>query len=370
MVDTVEVMQGTRREIMVAGAVAVAAGILGAQLLSGLFAELRYLLVLVGTALFLSLAMEPTVSALERRGWRRGVGAISVMLSAASVIGGMVGVGGAVLVSQADELLASLPQILEAAERELLSWGVEVDLSSLTGPGGVLENISTRLSESAIEASGKVLGGVGTALALSFFVFYLSADGPRLLRAVCSVLPAERQSHVYLAWRIAVEKAGGYIYARLVLALASSVAHTAAFYAVGVPYPIPLGIWAGVVSQAVPVLGAYLSGVLPAVVAIGVDTRTAVLSVLVVVAYQQVENLVLAPRITRNAVNVHPLAGFGSVLAGAATLGWVGAVFAVPVVATASSFLSAFVTRHDVVEEQPVPAPVARWRRDRIDRDD
>jgi predicted PurR-regulated permease PerM len=359
------VVKESRREIIVIAAAAVAVGIIGAQVLSSLFSEMRYLILLGGTALFLSLAMEPAVAGLERRGLRRGIGTGAVMCSAVLVVGGLVAGGGAVLMAQADDLVDSLPEILAATQSQLAAWGWEVNLIALSEPGGALYDLSGRFSDAAVSVSTRVLGGLGSMLALGFFVFYLSADGPRMLRAVCSLLPAERQSHVYLAWRIAVEKAGGYIYSRALLSALSSLVHTAAFVAIDTPYPIALGIWAGVVSQAIPVLGAYLAGALPAVVALAASPRTAIAVVVVVVAYQQIENLLIAPRVTRNTVHIHPLVGFGSVLAGAAALGWVGALFAVPVVATVSSFTSVFITRHDVVEDPPTPRPVTHWRRGR-----
>ena len=65
------------------------------------------------------------------------------------------------------------------------------------------------------------------------------------------------------AWEVAIDKTGGYLYSRALLALVSSLFHGIAFSIVGVPYPVALALWVGLVSQFLPVIGTYLAGVLP-----------------------------------------------------------------------------------------------------------
>ena len=157
--------------------------------------------------------------------------------------------------------------------------------------------------------------------------------------------------YIVRAWELAIEKAGGYTYSRFVLAAVSSVVHSVGFVVLGVDYPIPLSISVGVVSQLTPVIGAYLAGALPVVVALGVSPGRTVGVLAVLVVYQQVENLVLAPRVTRSAVSVHPLAGFLSVLGSVAVLGSVGALVAIPTLATVVAFTSSLLTRHDTIPQ-------------------
>jgi predicted PurR-regulated permease PerM len=354
-------MKATTRRLSLAASIAV--GILAAQVAAGIVSQLHHLLVLVACALFCSIVMEPAVSGLERRGVRRGVAAGVVMGMSVAFAGALIVAGGAVAVTQGGNLLNQLPEILAATEAQLSSWGFDVRLAGLAADGGPLAGLEERLGDALMRSSGRIAGSVASALTLAFVVFYLSADGPRLLRSACSLLKPERQAYVYQAWTIAVEKAGGYIYSRLVLLVISSIVHSAAFAAAGVPYPVPLGLWVGMMSQLIPVLGAYLGGALPVVIALSSSPRLAVAAVAIVVVYQQVENFVLAPRVTRSAVNVHPLTAFLSVLVGVATIGWVGALLAIPVAATASSIAATFITRHDVVHDHPsVARPRRSWR--------
>ena len=73
-----------------------------------------------------------------------------------------------------------------------------------------------------------------------------------------------------------------------------------------------------------------------------------------VVVYQQFENYVLQPKLTSKTVDIHPAVAFGSVIAGTALLGAVGALIAIPAIATLQAFLGAYVKRYDVTDDPRV----------------
>ena len=152
------------------------------------------------------------------------------------------------------------------------------------------------------------------------------ADGPRLRRVICRRLRPDRQQRVLHAWELAIDKTGGYLYSRALLALLSAVFHTAAFSVIGLRYPVALGIWVGLVSQFLPVIGTYLAGVLPVLVALLDDPIRALWVLIVIVIYQQIENYLFAPRITARTLELHPAVAFSAAIAGAAMLGPVGAL--------------------------------------------
>ncbi|MEZ5167638.1 MAG: AI-2E family transporter [Acidimicrobiales bacterium] len=87
----------------------------------------------------------------------------------------------------------------------------------------------------------------------------------------------------------------GYIYSRLILAVLSSIAHFIAFEAIGIPFPLPLALWVGVISQFIPVVGTYIAGALPLVIGLLDDPGRGIAVLIVIVVYQQIENYVFAP---------------------------------------------------------------------------
>jgi predicted PurR-regulated permease PerM len=107
----------------------------------------------------------------------------------------------------------------------------------------------------------------------------------------------------------------------------------------------------GLVSQFIPVVGTYIAGAFPLLVAL-LDSPSKALAVLIlIVVYQQIENYFFAPKITAQTMEIHVAVAFGAVIAGSAVLGPVGALVALPAAATIQAFASSIVSHYDVVEE-------------------
>ena len=198
---------------------------------------------------------------------------------------------------------------------------------------------------------------------IGLFTFYLVADGPRFRRSICSVLPQERQRVVLDLWELAISKTGGYIYSRLLLATISAIASWIGFSLIGVPSPLALAVWLGVVSQFVPVIGTYIGGALPLLITL-LDNPPASIGVLIfLLVYQQVENYLLAPRVTARTMAIHPAVAFGSAIAGGSIIGPVGALLALPAAAIIQAFVSSYLERHEGVESDLTDGPVERDRK-------
>jgi predicted PurR-regulated permease PerM len=151
---------------------------------------------------------------------------------------------------------------------------------------------------------------------------------------------------------------------------------------VGVPYALPLAIISGLIAEFIPIVGTYLGGALPLVVALAEQGPTATIVVLIeIVIYQQVENYYLSPRIAAKTIELNPGVAFGAAMAGAAFGGFVGAFFALPIAATIQTFLSTYSKSYEVTEsalthvdappaDPPEPKRRSPWRRSRRDADD
>ncbi len=143
------------------------------------------------------------------------------------------------------------------------------------------------------------------------------------------------------------------------MALISGVAHYILLVILEVPYAPALAVWVGLVSQFIPTIGTYLAGALPMLIAFTVDPWYALWVLGFVVVYQQFENYVLQPKLTAKTVDIHPAVAFGSVIAGTALLGAVGALVAIPAIATLQAFLGAYVKRYDVMDDPRVQGEAA-----------
>ncbi|MER5225311.1 AI-2E family transporter [Streptomyces flaveus] len=328
------------------------------QLGSWAFHQLTGLLINILIAFFLALAIEPAVSWMAAYGMRRGLATALVFFAVMITGAGFVTLLGSMLAGQIIDIVEDFPKYVDS----VISWintTFHTELSRVDIQDSLLRSdwLQRYVQSSAggvLDVSAQVVGGLFQLLTITLFSFYFAADGPRLRRAICSVLPPARQTEVLRAWEIAVNKTGGYIYSRGLMALISGIAHYILLEFLGVDYAPVLAVWVGLVSQFIPTIGTYLAGALPMLIAFTVNPWYALWVMIFVVIYQQFENYVLQPKLTARTVDVHPAVAFGSVIAGTALLGAVGALIAIPAVATLQAFLGAYVKRYDVTDDPRV----------------
>lgn len=327
-------------------------GVIGLFVLRYLFERLSSLLIVLLASLFLAFAIEPAVNALERRGVRRGIGTAAVFLVLLFAVG-FFGVSiGTVLASQINDLVNDAPDQIASLE-DWLQRNVsdDIDLSQVSDTfveaGGVGEQL-TGLATDIVGFGSSAVGLLFNLFTLGLFTFYLAAEGPRFRRVVCSIFPPHQQRTINQVWDLGVEKTGGYILSRTILAFVSALVHWVVFILLDVPFPVPMALWMGVVSQFIPVVGSYLAGALPVVIALLDSPIKGLWVLLAVLIYQQVENYAFGPRITAQTMEIHPAVAFGSVIAGSALLGPVGALLALPASATIQGFLSTYLNYYEI----------------------
>ncbi len=332
------------------------------------FHRLSSLLILILVSVFLSLAVEPGANRLAARGWRRGratimilLGVLAAFLIFAVAVGTLVGTQIADLLADSDRYITDTVGFLND------NFGTNIDPQDVIGefndPDGRVQEFIRSQSDEAVRLSLTVVAVIFQALSVLLFTYYLVADGPRLRRDICSRLTPARQARVLQAWELAINKTGGYLYSRALLALLSAFFHWIVFQSIGTPAPIALALWVGLVSQFLPVVGTYLAGVLPVLLTLVDSPLNAFIIIVFIVVYQQIENYFFAPRITARTMELHPAIAFGAALAGAALLGFVGAILALPAAAMAQAFLSEWGNRYDVIDSHLTSIPPPKSQR-------
>lgn len=314
--------------------------------------RLRGLLVLMVFSLFCGFALEPAVNRLARRGWSRGRATGVVFLALAVVLAAFGALLGSIVVQQVTDLVRALPDYArEVADFLDDTLGVEVSGADVAGTAGTVGQLSRSVLGGALGFGATVATLLFSLLTVATLIFYAAMDGPRMRRAVCSALPPARQREVLRAWEIAIDRTASYVSYRLVLAVLSGVVHAVALALLDVPFAVSLGIWVGLVSQFVPTVGTYIAGTVPISVALAESPRTALWVLAFIVVYQQVENYLISPPLSARTMKIHPAMGFVAAIAGVALIGPLGALLALPVVATVQSFLAVYVPRHEMVED-------------------
>jgi predicted PurR-regulated permease PerM len=341
-------------------ALTVALTILGVVAVLWFLFQIRSLLYMVFVSLFISIALEPAVQFLDRRGWRRGLATGVVFLGVLVAGGALVALVVPAVVEQLADLVRDLPGYIDRVEALVDDW-LAIDLltpaaeSEVSGVGTVVQQLGTGLAGGLLGVGSTVLGAIFQAFTIALFSFYLLAEGPSFRRTVLSFMPAARQREALRVYEIAVEKTGGYVYSRVILAVASGVFATGLFILLDVDFAIALGAWVGVLSQFVPVVGTYVGAILPALVALADDPVSALWVIVGLVAYQQLENLLIGPRITARTMAIHPAVAVGSVIVGGALMGATGVILSLPVAAIVQAVISTTFGRHQVIDEAELP---------------
>lgn len=315
--------------------------------------RLRVLLVGLLIALFISFAMEPGVEWFVERGRKRSTATaivfVLVLLAVSLFFVLTVPPFAEQATTAADRIPDALEGISQLAEDYLnLELSTDALLDRFGDIGELIQTYGAEVADRVLGAGSAIGSFIAQFITVLLFTYYLVAEGPQLRRRVFAVFPPERQHEVARIWQVAIDRTGGYVWSRLILALIAAGATALFLWIIGVPSAVALGIWVGILSQFIPVVGLYLAAVVPILVALLGDPLDAVWVIVFLIAYQQIENIFLAPRITARTMSLHPALGFAAAIAGLSLLGVLGALIALPAAAIIQAFVSAYLTEHPV----------------------
>jgi len=263
------------------------------------------------------------------------------------------------VVSQVKELINNAPGFVTQISDFLRnSFGIELstddaiaritDLSSNFGVNG--GNVATNV----VGLGSRLLGGIFQLLTIIIFTYYLVVDGPQVRRKTMALMPARQQKIFLETWEVAIEKMGGYLYVRLILAGLSSLTAFIVMTIARVPFALPLALWMGLVSQFIPVIGTYIAAAIPLLVALLNNPWSAVVILVYVLLYQQIENYGIGPKLTERTMQLHPAIAIGAAIAGGTLLGPIGAFLALPAAAILQVVVGTYLTRHEIIDEKNV----------------
>lgn len=342
--------------------------VFAARMATWAFGRINNLLLMLLLAWLIAIALEPPVGALVRRGMRRGIAVGLVMFGGFVLLVGSVAAFGGAFFSQMAGLAVSIPVLA----RDFVEWlnstfGLTFDpnalYSTLRGNTSQIATIATDLAGGIVGVITSTAGLVFQIAATMLFAYYVAADGPRLRRAIGSLLPPESQRVFVSVWETTLTKTGGFVVSKMLLAAISTVAHGVLFALIDVPFWLPWAIWVGFTSQFIPTVGTYIGVALPVLATVFTSPWHALIILIYATFYQQVENYILIPRVSRRTMDIHPAVAFGSVLFGFALFGWVGGLIAIPLTAAILSVVSAYGRRYELIPDLAMPGathPAAR----------
>jgi len=347
--------QAQDREIFVRRTLTVAIVLIGVAGVLWLIFQLSSVLFMVFVSLFVAVTFEPPVYYLHKRGWRRGVATGVVFFIALVMAGFFFWALAPLFVEQFQQLVNAIPGVVKSVGKFLNeTFGFDLSQVDLTAVGQDLlssvQNLTGVVAGGLVGLASSVFTFLFFATTVALFSFYMIAELPTLQRTVLSAMREDRQRRALHIWDVAVEKMGGYIYSRLILAMISATLTTLFLSILDVPFALSLGIWVGVLSQFIPVVGTYLAAILPAVVALTFNSPATALWVIVYFTiYQQIENYVFSPRITKRTMEIHPAVSVAAIIIGGTLMGGIGVVLALPVTGIIQAIISESRNTYEVI---------------------
>ncbi|WP_323792617.1 AI-2E family transporter [Nocardioides sp.] len=306
-------------------------------------------LLLVVVALFLAAGLNPAVEFLERRGLPRPGALTAVILAALGAVVLFVVAIAPVITEQVNALSGNVPDWLDQLQENRRvqefndEFGVIEKIKDYVAGGDFVSG----LFGGALGFGLKVLSVLFNAFIVVVLTLYFLASLELTKNAFYNLAPASRRERVTLLGDRVLRNVGGYVSGAFIVGLTAGLSSLVFLFAIGLgEYAVALAFVVALL-DVIPMIGATIGAVLVTAIAFATDIRTGIICAIFYVVYQQVENYVIYPRVMKRSVDIPGAVTVIAALIGAALLGVVGALLAIP---TAAAVL--LVMREVVVKRQ------------------
>ena len=325
---------------------AVDAVIIATWVMYRLLGRLRDVILWVLIAAFIALVLNPAVAFLQRRRLRRGMAVGIVFASAVLVFAGLLGLFGYPLVNSLTHVAGRLPSMVDQVQR---GHGWLAQTLRRMGLLNWVQKNAPRLKESAHNL-GKPALSVGANLSkavvstivalttIAFLSLFMLLEAPAIRRGLLGSLNRELREAVTDVAETVSHSVTNYVLGTVAMGLLFGLVVFVTLVILGVPFALLIGLWVALVAM-IPLVGGLIAGV-PAVLLAVLHSPTAgVVTLIVFVGFQLVENHFVYPVVMSRTVRMNPLWVLLAVLVGAnlggvfgSTLGALtGALVAIPV---------------------------------------
>jgi len=322
--------QGDRLELFVPWSTLLK--IAAACLIGYALVRLRMLFGLLLMSLLVAITLYPILRWTKRRGWPNWIGITLSLLAMLSVLGLFFGALIPSIMSQGKTLIQNLPAIRDKIMHQLsavapLRQIVDRIMAStnLSNPEPILKQF--------LSWGGVALESLVQLLVILITALYLLVDGPRVYGWLLAFLPEAHRKKMDGAGADFVSVVYSYMAGQLITSVICSVYSFVGLTILHVPDALLLAVLAGI-CDILPIIGFFIS-VIPAVLlAMTVSPTTALIVLLIYVAYHAIENYFIVPKVYGNKLRLSTLTVLVSVMAAGMLAGIIGAISVLPIVAS------------------------------------
>jgi predicted PurR-regulated permease PerM len=312
--------------------------------------QLRLILVLLLFAIVIASAMRPGIDALQQRGIPRAGGVALHYAVLFGLVAGLLWLAVPRALDEVRDAVATLPETRSELRQEASeSEGVKHDI--LIGLERRLEALPSR--EKLVDPGVEITRHAVEVVIGIFFVFASAAywifERDRVVQVVLSFVPRRKRKIVDDTWNLIDLKLGAFVRGQLLLVVAVAATLSTAFWAIGEPYWLLVGVFAGVV-ELVPIIGPLTAGALAVAVGLTASWTTALYAGIAVLIVRVLEDYLVMPRVLGSAVGLSPLIVLVAVFAAGIVMGGLAVLLAIPVAAVLATLLDVIVLQNDPAE--------------------
>lgn len=300
--------------------------------------------------LVLAYFLLPLVNWLDRhmphrlKGWQiaRPLAILLTYLLLLAIVGGVVAFIVPLLNQQISYTIENWPKLAERAKE----WGergwtwyqtIPADWRATieTNVEGLAADVLTGIQNALMATARTVFSTFGFILGMiviPFWLFYILLDENKVKKGVLGAFPERMRADMQALGRMIDDVLSAYLRGQLLLMLFVGGMATIAFMIIGVPFAIVLGLIAGLF-EILPYVGPILGAIPAVIVALLNEPISALYVAAAVLVIQQVENIILVPRIAGQSVKLHPALVMVVLVIGNEVGGFIGMVTAVPLAA-------------------------------------
>ncbi len=297
------------------------------------------LLLIYVSALFAT-GLAPLVRIIERQrlraiSRRRVPRAAAILAIYATVLGGLAGLGAAVippLVQQSQQFWKALPDYMDQAQQRLTSWG-------LISPDASFKDLLQQAPAGGGDAVGVVMGaiwgfvgGIFGIISILLLTFYMLVDADRVFSLFVQLFPRRDRNRVSQIGELVAVKISAWLGGQMLLGLIIGTITATGLFLMGVPYFFVLAVIAGI-GEMIPLIGPLLSAIPAVLVALTVSPGLALGVAGFCWGLQLIENNILVPKVMGESVGLSAVTVIAALAIGSELLGFVGALLAVPTAA-------------------------------------
>lgn len=300
-----------------------------------------------GLSLILAILLKPLADLLQRMVVRAGVGRIPydvwIVVSFVIFAEALYLIAAYVLVpfiKEFKEFAASIPGIIVNIQNAIPRLEAQYQLSSMPPEvkqliANTLEKIGSYMLQLASVSVSAVFSFAGTIVELiivPIITFYMIKKGTVFCRGFIGLFPASYTPHLERLFHEIHYVLAAYIRGQLTLCVCMALVVFIGMMALGIPYPLVIGLLAGLVEM-IPILGPIIGAVPPVLLGLTQGSAVMVKVILFYIVVQQLDSHLIMPKLMGSIINVHPVAIILGVLVGGHLYGVVGMMIAVPTLA-------------------------------------